>query len=80
MGGRDHLLEDGFLVEAAAQAPVEEAPRVLPLQRVADGAFGFHAARPVVQVRELEGDLRVDGEEQFLALRHFRFDARLLLR
>lgn len=50
---RRHALEDVLLVQAPAHAPVEEPPRLAPLQAVADDALGLHAARAVVQVREL---------------------------
>lgn len=77
-GGR-HALEDVLLVEAAAQAPVEEAAGVGPDEGHADGVLGLHAAGAVVEVGVLQGDLEVDGQEEGLALGHGVLDLRLLL-
>mmetsp|Transcript_18949 Transcript_18949/g.55656 ORF Transcript_18949/g.55656 Transcript_18949/m.55656 type:complete len:508 (+) Transcript_18949:408-1931(+) len=64
-GGEEllHLL----LADAALEAPVEVLPRVLPVHHLADDALGLHAAGAVVEVGELVGHLKVEGQERVLA-------------
>jgi len=54
------------LGEAATEAPVEEGAGLHPGDGLADHADGSHAAGGVVEVGELDGDLRVDALEGVL--------------
>mmetsp|Transcript_80602 Transcript_80602/g.203824 ORF Transcript_80602/g.203824 Transcript_80602/m.203824 type:complete len:267 (-) Transcript_80602:580-1380(-) len=58
---------DGVLLDqAAAHAPVKVLACPAPLEALADDPFRLHAARAVVEVCELAGDLRVEGRELLL--------------
>lgn len=70
----EQTLEDELFAETAAEAPVEEAAGVLPVEWGADDILGFHATGAVVEVGELESDLEVDGEKAFFAGCHLVLD------
>ena len=46
---------------SASNAPVEVLSGGAPLQHLGDAALGLHAARAIVQVRKLVGDLKQGG-------------------
>mmetsp|Transcript_30156 Transcript_30156/g.77433 ORF Transcript_30156/g.77433 Transcript_30156/m.77433 type:complete len:1026 (-) Transcript_30156:2583-5660(-) len=65
---RHQLVGDALQGQPARGALEEEAARVLPRHRAADGALGRHAARAVVHVGKLVRHLRVQRQQQVLAL------------
>jgi hypothetical protein len=74
------LLTHPVLEEAPAQPPIEEASGFLPGHDILDAVLLEHALRRVVEVRDEEGHLPVDGLQPLLPGAHLRLDDRPLLR